>query len=70
MYSNTSDGGVLLLGVENDGTISGCSDLGEDRLNSLEKIHSQGCPEARPEFKRIPVVEGSPDFFTQSLCHI
>ena len=63
MYSNTSDGGVLLLGVENDGTISGCSDLGEDRLNCLEKIHVQRCPQARPEFKRIPVAEGSPEFF-------
>ncbi len=63
MYSNTSDGGVLLFGVENDGTINGCSDLGEDKLNRLEKMHLQWCPQARPEFKRIPVAEGSSEFY-------
>ena len=63
MYSNTSDGGVLLLGVENDGTITGCSKLGTKKLNDLEKIQVRWCPQARPEFKRIPLAEGSAEFF-------
>jgi ATP-dependent DNA helicase RecG len=42
MFSNTSpDGGVLILGVENDGTPSGCLNLSRDQLNNLEKLHRQ-----------------------------
>ena len=53
MYSNTPEGGVLLIGVENDGRLTGCAQLNTDKLNSIETFHLHKCPDAKPEFRRI-----------------
>lgn len=62
-FSNTPDGGLLVYGVNNSGKITGCSSLPQTDLNRIESCHTQMCPMAKPEFKRVPVtVEGKSDF--------
>ncbi|MEQ8335177.1 ATP-binding protein [Nisaea sp.] len=58
-FSNTPEGGVLIIGVADNGTPTGCKNLSQKQLNNIEKFHIQMCPQARPEIKRIPVA--SPD---------
>lgn len=55
MYSNTSNGGVICIGVADSGKVEGVSSLGQDYLNKIESFHLQMCPQARPEFKRVPI---------------
>lgn len=63
MWSNTVEGGILLIGVEDNGVISGCSAMSQAHLNRLDSFHTQACPEAAPESRRIPVaINGRPDF--------
>jgi len=63
MYSNTPDGGVIVYGADSKGNPTGCSNLSRDTLNGIERCHTLRCPQARPEFKRIPViVDGVQDF--------
>src|SRR5262245_45946483 len=50
-FSNTPDGGVIVFGVENDGTIVGCNSLDTNQLNAIESCHLVRCPQSRPEFK-------------------
>lgn len=64
MYANTQPhGGVIFIGVENKGVITGCKSLSTGQLNDLEVVRTY-CPDARHEFKRIPVVNcrGEDDF--------
>jgi ATP-dependent DNA helicase RecG len=61
MWANTNpDGGILVVGMEDDGTESGCAKLSQSDLNRLEKTGMEYCPDARFESKRIPA--GSSDF--------
>lgn len=63
MWSNTVDGGILLIGVSDKGVVQGCAGLSGDQLNRLDSFYSQSCPEAAPETRRIAVeVNGAPDF--------
>ena len=63
MFSNTTDGGVLVYGADSDGIPHGCSKMPETTLNKLEHFHFNVCPQAKPEFKRFPVtVENKTDF--------
>lgn len=54
-FSNTPEGGVLLIGVENNGNITGCAHMTHEVLNSIEHFHLNLCPKARPEFRRIAI---------------
>ena len=57
MWANTPpEGGLLVIGIENDWTFSGCHELGQERLNSIEKCHYTYCPDARVDSKRIPII--------------
>src|SRR5690349_10803980 len=65
MWANTGpDGGLLVVGMEDDGKFTGCLGLGNTGLNKREKAISTYCPDARYEYKRIPVtnVKGEKDF--------
>jgi ATP-dependent DNA helicase RecG len=65
MWANTSpDGGILVVGMEDDGRYSGLSSLGADALNDLERSGWTYCPDSRYESKRVAVtnVAGQPDF--------
>jgi ATP-dependent DNA helicase RecG len=56
--------GLIAVGIENDGTITGCSFLSPARLNDLERSGQVYCPDARYESKRVPIrkPDGKPDF--------
>ena len=63
-FSNTQPhGGIIILGYENDGKISGCKSLSSDKLNEIEKVTTY-CPDARIEIKRVSVknTNGKDDF--------
>lgn len=62
--NNQPDGGVIVLGREADGTVSGCSSLSTSQLNDIEQADRVFCPDARCDFKRIPAVnvKGENDF--------
>lgn len=65
MWANTPpDGGLIVLGIEDDGRISGCHDMTQNTLNDLEKCHYIFAPDARVASKRVPVrsSDGSDSF--------
>lgn len=64
MWANTPDGGLLVVGMEDDGGISGCAHLSQDSLNELERAGYQFCPDAKCVTKRIAAVnlQGGADF--------
>jgi ATP-dependent DNA helicase RecG len=65
MWANTGpDGGLIVLGMEDDGEITGCRSLESKPLNRLEQTGRDYCPDARCESKRIEVErrDGSSDF--------
>jgi ATP-dependent DNA helicase RecG len=57
------NGGVTFLGIDDAGKIVGCAQVAETHLNELRAVRSL-CPDARLEFKRIPVTNytGAADF--------
>jgi len=65
MFANTKpDGGLIVVGIENDSTITGCNKLSHNQRNSLERTGDTHCPDARYEAKRLEVTtgEGGLDF--------
>ena len=65
MFANTKpEGGVIIIGMENDGTVSGCTSLHHNQLNALERTGDIHCPDARYEVRHQQVVkhDGTPDF--------
>ena len=65
MWANTvPDGGLIVIGMEDDGQFSGCHKLTPDQLNSVEKSPHIYCPDAKIESKRIEVAsaDGAPSF--------
>lgn len=64
MYANTQPyGGVLVIGIDKEGPISGCLAVGVEHINKLEQVR-RFCSDARHEFKRIEVEDkrGDPDY--------
>lgn len=56
MYANTQpSGGVLLVGVEKAGSISGCKGLSTNQLNDIELMGERHCHDARFDLKRVSV---------------
>ena len=65
MWANTKpNGGLIVVGIEKDGTITGCERLSREDLNEIEKADRDFCPDCRPESKRIAVrnSQGQADF--------
>jgi ATP-dependent DNA helicase RecG len=63
MWANTPpDGGVIAVGVENDGRMSGIVSVAT-HINDLERAGDNCCPDARYETRRCTVVnaKGQPD---------
>lgn len=57
MWANTiPEGGLLVVGMADDGVVMGCLSLSQDRLNDLERAGSVYCPDARFKCKRVSVV--------------
>jgi ATP-dependent DNA helicase RecG len=64
MWANTPpDGGLIVLGMSDDGTIAGCSGLSHEQLNRTDKVQDL-CPDSRCEIKRVQVSrnDGVSDF--------
>lgn len=65
MWANTSpEGGIIVIGIEDKGRVSGCRSLTIDNLNKLEKSGYLRCPMARYDTKRVPMKnhDGTDDF--------
>ena len=56
IFANTSpDGGVILIGVEDDGSISGCASASQKHLNDLERTGDVHCSDAKYDLKTVRV---------------
>lgn len=54
MWANTvPDGGIVVVGMNDEGAAGGCTSLSQNDLNRLEKTGMEYCPDARFESKRI-----------------
>jgi ATP-dependent DNA helicase RecG len=55
MWANTQPhGGIVFIGIENDGRLTGCKCASQDQINELRTV-SRLCPDARIEFKNIAI---------------
>jgi ATP-dependent DNA helicase RecG len=64
MWANTQPfGGIVLIGIEHDGLLSGCKHIETEHINKLETVRRL-CPDGRHEFTRVKVVnsKGEDDF--------
>ncbi len=58
------EGGVVAIGIEKDGTVTGCAKLSERKIQELESGGRDICPDGSFQSKKIAVVnsKGQPDF--------
>lgn len=71
MWANTQPhGGIVFIGVGNEGEILGCKDTSTDHLNDLRSVRNH-CPDARVEFKEVEVLNasGEADFVLAMRVH-
>ena len=71
MWANTVDGGLIVVGMENNGGISGCSTNGVEYVNKLESHARDHCPDARVEARRLVAnnAHGVSDFLLLFRVH-
>jgi ATP-dependent DNA helicase RecG len=65
MWANTApDGGLIVIGIEDDGALSGLASSGPERLNEIERAANVYAPDARCESKRLRITnrQGRQDF--------
>src|SRR3954467_11111746 len=65
MWANTSpQGGLIVVGVRNDGSFEGCRTLDPEAINRFENTGHVFCPDARYKCKRVPCSnsDGNDDF--------
>lgn len=65
MWANTQPhGGLIVIGVENDRTVSGCLNVGNNKVMALESTGADYCPDAHYDKRRIGVTrtDGNKDF--------
>jgi len=56
MWANTvPDGGLIVVGMEDKGQLSGCHKLHIKHLNSVEKAPRRLCPDAKVDSKRVAI---------------
>jgi len=60
LFSNSApDGGLIVVGVENDGKFSGCHKAHYKHLNELERAGDVFCADARFASKRVPILNSN-----------
>jgi len=64
MWSNTPGGGLIFVGIEKDGEITGFSGCSPDQINDIDDAARVYCCDSRYESKRVVVrkLNGSDDF--------
>lgn len=65
MWANTPPfGGIVLVGVEDDGRITGCKKQSTSHINDLQRAGDVYCPDARYQTRTVPVknIDGEDDF--------
>lgn len=65
IFANTApDGGVLLVGIEDDGAVSGCLMSAQEHLNDLERAGDVYCTNASYTCRNVKFLnrKGNPDF--------
>jgi ATP-dependent DNA helicase RecG len=53
MWANTSDGGLIAIGIENNGAISGCMNAETSHLNALDTHSRDMCPDAKVDARFV-----------------
>lgn len=54
MWANTPpEGGLIVIGLENDGLVSGCLRHSQQHMNELKKVGDTFCPDARYSYKQV-----------------
>ena len=62
MWANTQPfGGLIAVGIEKEGKISGCKSIGLQKVSDFESACSEQCPDAQFETKRISAQNSSGD---------
>ncbi len=57
MWANTPPfGGVIIIGVDNDGKVSGINEVSADHVSDLQRAGDVYCSEARYQCKTVPVI--------------
>lgn len=58
------EGGVVIIGVDNEGIVTGCSNISESKIQQLEYMGRDHCPDGRFKTNRLEVINsrGQPDF--------
>ena len=72
IFANTPpDGGIILIGVENSGAVSGCNSADQSHLNDLERSGDSFCPDARYECQTVRLLNkhGEPDTVLAMRIH-
>ncbi|CCJ06654.1 ATP dependent DNA helicase RecG [Methylocystis sp. SC2] len=72
IFANTPpDGGIILIGVDDDGSVSGCDAANQHHVNELERSGDVHCPDARYELQTVRCLNknGSPDFILGIRVH-
>jgi ATP-dependent DNA helicase RecG len=72
MWANSpTEGGLVAIGIEDNGEISGCASASSSKINELEKAGRTFCPEARYETKHVLVdrPDGQEDFILLIYVH-
>ncbi len=66
MWANTgAEGGLIAVGISNEGEAVGCNSIEVEHLNRLEKEAHDQCPDAKFEMRPVHVLrdsDGQPDF--------
>jgi ATP-dependent DNA helicase RecG len=71
MWANTPpDGGIMVMGVADDGTLEGCERLSQGKLNDLDKVQDL-CPDSRCDVRRVRINKpnGDPSFIVAIRVH-
>ncbi|WP_156323301.1 ATP-binding protein [Bosea sp. AAP35] len=67
MWSNTPEGGILIIGCKSDGSPVGCSSVGQRKMNEIERLHLVYCPLAKHEYRRIECIGDLPSDYILAI---
>ena len=59
--------GVIILGMEDDGSFSGCANLNQKQVNNAEKAPHEYCPDALVKIRHVSVTN---QFWKTRLCNL